>query len=79
MDKLPLRLLIVLICLLFMIESIVLLNVIYRVYLEIWPFYEYFNLQVSSFFIKSNCCYALINILHSFLKQLDSCLSPQVV
>ena len=78
MDKLPLRLLIVLICLLFMIESIVLLNVIYRVYLEIWPFYEYFNLQVSSFFIKSNCCYAPIVILHPFLKQLDSCLSPQV-
>ena len=64
MDKLPLRLLIVLICLLFMIESIVLLNVIYRVYLEIWPFYEYFNLQVSSFFIKSSCCYAPIVILH---------------
>ena len=66
MDKLPLRLLIVLICLLFMIESIVLLNVIYRVYLEIWPFYEYFNLQVSSFFIKSNYCYVLTVILHFF-------------
>ena len=79
MDKIPERLLIDLICLFFMIDIILLLKVFDGVNLEILPFYEYFNLQVSSFFIKSNCCYALINILHSFLKQLDSCLSPQVV
>ena len=66
MDKIPERLLIDLTCLLFMIDIILLLKVFDRVNLEILPFYEHFDLQVSSFFIKSNCCYALIVILHIF-------------
>ena len=58
----------------------VLLNVFYSVNFEIWPFYEYFNLQVSSFFINSNCCYASIVILCFFwssltLSQPSSCLN----
>ena len=44
------RFLIELICLFFIIDSTVLLNVFYLVNLEIWPFYEYLNLQVLSFF-----------------------------
>ena len=59
-----------LICLFFMINSSVLLNVFYSVDLEIWPSYECFNLQVSSFFIKSYCCYAPIVILHFFWSNL---------
>ena len=54
----------------------ILLNVFYSVNLEI--FYECFSLQVSSFFIKNNCYYAAIVILHFLLKQLDSSLSPHV-
>ena len=54
------------ICLFLMINSSVLLNVFYIVNLEIWAFSEYFNLQVSSVFIKSNCCYAPIVLLHFF-------------
>ena len=50
MDKVPYRFLIELICLFFIIDSTVLLNVFYLVNLEIWPFYEYLNLQVLSFF-----------------------------
>ena len=41
-----------------MINSTLLLNVFYRFNLEIWPFYEVF--------IKSDCCYAPIVILHFF-------------
>ena len=68
------------ICLFFMINSSVLLNVFYIVNLEIWAFYEYFNLQVSSVFIKSNCCYAPIVILQFFeatwlMSQPSSCLN----
>ena len=50
MDKVPYRFLIELICLFFITDSTVLLNVFYLVNLEIWPFYEYLNLQVLSFF-----------------------------
>ena len=70
MDKVPERLLIELMCLFFMMNSSVLLNVFYSVDLEIWPSYECFNLQVSSFFIKSYCCYAPIVILHFFWSNL---------
>ena len=68
------------ICLFFMINSSVLLNVFYIVNLEIWAFYKYFNLQVSSVFINSNCCYTPIVILHFFeatwlMSQPSSCLN----
>ena len=68
------------ICLFFMINNSVLLNVFYIANIEIWAFYEYFNLQVSSVFIKSNSCYAPIVILHFFeatwlMSQPSSCLN----
>ena len=61
-----------------MINSIVLLlNVFYSVDLEKWPFT---NILIYKFrlFYQKQFCYAPIAILHPFLKQLDSFLSPQV-